>query len=66
MYESAEPGAYHWIKSEITEDADRWEIAFIDDQSRVWIFGISGWFPRGEIAEIGPRIERPKFDTKEA
>lgn len=60
----SEPGSYHWIKSDITGDPDRWEIAFIDSNDHVWIFGVSGWFPLTDIQEIGPKLERPSREEQ--
>lgn len=59
-----EPGAYYLVKSTRTEDPDRWDIAFIDRDNRVWVFGISGWFFRDEFLVIEPEIQR--FGSKQS
>lgn len=52
---------HYWIKSNITEDRDRWEVGWLDRLGHWWIFGIkSGWFPEEELDEIGPEIVPPE------
>lgn len=55
---------HYWIKSNITEDRNAWEVGFLDAKGNWWIFGIQGWFPESELDEIGPEIISPAKEEK--
>lgn len=51
---------HYWVKSNITEDPDAWEVGYLDQNGNWWIFGIRGWFPESELDQIGPEIIPPE------
>jgi hypothetical protein len=50
---------HYWVKSNITESEDVWEVGWLDVNGNWWVFGISGWFDESQLIEVGDMIERP-------